>query len=364
MISSYSFDSITINGREINLDLILGDVATPLSMFEATAFLFIQKWFSSTDTFEQTTSGSTGVPKSIVITRQQMIASAQLTAEALRLKAGETSFLCVDPAYIAGKMMLVRSFVTGMKIVAVNPSANPFHGLPRNVPVDLTAIVPMQLNEILQSDQAYRLDSTKNILVGGATLNQEIQKKLAKFSGRIYATYGMTETVSHIALQSLNGPLASEYFTVLPGIKISADERGCLEINAPYLGEKIVTNDLVDIKNSRHFKWLGRVDNIINTGGVKVIPEKIEAEIHRLFEQHKVKNRFFISSIPDRMLGNKVILVIEGELAGITLETLKLGLRTILSNYEIPRETYTNINFVFTKNGKLNRWETTQQIGN
>ena len=251
-----------------------------------------------------------------------------------------------------------------MKIVAVNPSANPFHDLPRNVPVDLTAIVPMQLNEIIQSDQAYRLDSTKNILVGGAALNQEIQKKLSKLSGRVYATYGMTETVSHIALQPLNGPLASEYFTVLPGIKISADERGCLEINAPHLGEKIVTNDLVEIKNSSHFKWLGRADNVINTGGVKVIPEKIEAEIHRLFEQHKVKNKFLISSIPDPMLGSKVILVIEGELAGVTLETLKSHLKKILSNYEIPKEIYTNINFVFTENGKVNRRETTQQIGN
>ncbi len=155
----------------------------------------------------------------------------------------------------------------------------------------------MQLNEIIQSDQAYRLDSTKNILVGGAALNQEIQKKLSKLMGRVYATYGMTETVSHIALQPLNGPLASEYFTVLPGIKISADDRGCLEINAPHFGEKIVTNDLVEIKNSSHFKWLGRVDNIINTGGKKVIPEKIEAQINRLFDQHKVKNKFLISSI-------------------------------------------------------------------
>jgi o-succinylbenzoate---CoA ligase len=364
MTSSYSFDSITINGREIKLDLILRDAATPSSKFEASTFLFIQKWFSSTDTFEQLTSGSTGVPKNIVITREQMIASAQLTAEALQLKAGETSFLCLDPAYIAGKMMLVRSFVAGMKVVAANPSANPFHNLPRHVPVDLTAIVPMQLNDILQSDQVYRLDSTKNILVGGAPLNGEIQKKLSKLRGRIYATYGMTETISHIALQSLNGPYASEYFTVFPGIKISANERGCLEINAPHLGEKIVTNDLVEIKNSSHFKWLGRADNIINTGGVKIIPEKIEAEIHRLFEQHQVKNKFLISGIPDLMLGSKVILAIEGEVAGITLEKLKSALNEILSNYEIPKEIYTNINFVFTENGKVNRRETTQQIGN
>ena len=363
-MSSYSFDSITINGREIKLELILGDLATPLSTFEAATFLFIQKWFSSTNAFEQTTSGSTGVPKSILITRQQMIASAQLTAEALQLKAGETSFLCLDPAYIAGKMMLVRSFVVGMKIVAVNPSANPFDELPRNVAVDFTAIVPLQLNEIIESDQAYRLDSTKNILVGGAALNQAILKKLSKSSGRVYSTYGMTETVSHIALQAVNGPFASEYFTVLPGIKISADERGCLEIRAPHLGEKIVTNDLVEIKNPSHFKWLGRADNIINTGGIKVIPEKIEAEIHRLFEQHKVKNKFLISGIADRMLGSKIILLIDGELVGFTLETLKSHLKKILPTYEIPKEIYTNINFVFTENGKINRSETTQQIGN
>ena len=365
MMNSYPFDSITINGREIKLELILGDLATPQSRFEAATFLFVQKWFSSANTFEQTTSGSTGVPKSIVITRQQMIASAQLTSEALQLKAGETSFLCLDPAYIAGKMMLVRSFVVGMKIVAVNPSANPFHDLPRNVPVDLTAIVPMQLNEVIQSDQAYRLDSTKNILVGGAALNEEaMQKKLSTLSGRVYATYGMTETVSHIALQALNGPFASEYFTVLPGIKISADERGCLEINAPHLGEKILTNDLVEIKNPSHFKWLGRADNIINTGGVKVIPEKIEAEIHRLFEQHEVKNKFLISGIPDIMLGSKIIMLIDGELGGFTLESLKSHLKEILPTYEIPKEIYTNINFVFTENGKINRSETTQQIGN
>lgn len=361
---SYPFDSITINGREIKLDLILDAAATPLSAFEASTFLFIQKWFSSTDIFEQITSGSTGAPKSIVITRQQMIASAQLTAEALDLKTGDTSLLCLDPAYIAGKMMLVRSFIVGMKIVAVNPSVNPFHDLPSNAPVDLTAIVPMQLHEIIQSDQAYRLDSTKNILVGGAPLNQEIVIKLSKLRGRFFSTYGMTETVSHIALQSLNGPFASEYFTVLPGIKIGADERGCLEINASHLGEKIVTNDLVEIKNSKHFKWLGRADNIINSGGVKIIPEKIEAEVHRLFEHHHVKNKFLISSIPDPMLGRKVILIIEGELVAITLGTLKSLLRGILSNYEIPKDIYTNINLVFTKNGKINRRETTLQIGN
>jgi len=363
-MSTYPFDSITINGREILLADVVENAALPESGFEASTFLFIKKWFSASDTFAQKTSGSTGAPKEIVITREQMIVSAKLTAEALRLKNGDHALLCLDPEYIAGKMMLVRSLVTGMKIVAVNPVANPFRKIPRNVRVDFVAIVPMQLIEIIQSDLAYRLNSTKNILVGGAALDQGIKKKLSTFDGRVYATYGMTETISHIALQSINGPAASEYFTVLPGIKINADERGCLEINAPHLDEKVVTNDLVEINDARHFKWLGRIDNVINTGGKKIIPEKIEDQINRLFAQQMVRNKFFISSIPDPVLGNKLILIIEGALENITVETLKSHLRENLRNYEVPKKIYTNINFVLTKNGKLNRTETTQQIGN
>ena len=363
-MSTYPFDSITINGREVLLADVIENAASPESGFEASTFLFIQKWFSASDTFAQKTSGSTGVPKNILITRAQMIMSAKLTAEALRLKKGDHALLCLDTEYIAGKMMLVRSLVTGMKIVAVNPSPNPFREISRNVTVDFVAIVPMQLIEIIQSDQAYRLNSIKNILVGGAALDQGIKNKLSTFNGRVYATYGMTETISHIALQPVNGPAASEYFTVLPGIKISADDRGCLEINAPHFGEKIVTNDLVEIRDSSRFKWLGRIDNVINTGGKKIIPEKIEDQINRLFDQQKVRNKFFISSIADPVLGNKLILIIEGDLENLTGESLKSYLRENLRNYEVPKEIYTNINFVLTKNGKVNRKETTQQIGN
>jgi o-succinylbenzoate---CoA ligase len=360
----YSFDAITINGREIKLDHILHNASTPRSEFESSTFLFIQKWFSSSDTFIQKTSGSTGTAKSIMITRQQMIASAQLTREALDLKAGDSSLLCLDPEYIGGKMMLVRSFIVGMKIVAVDPSANPFRDIPSSVPIDFTAVVPLQLIEIMQSDRVYRLNSTKNILVGGMALYKEIQKKLVKFDSRIYATYGMTETISHIALQAVNGPFASEYFTVLPGIKIDVDDRGCLEINTPYLPEKIVTNDIVEINNSRDFKWLGRADNIINTGGVKVIPEKIESQIRVLFEQRNIKNKFFIWSRPDPVLGDKVILLVEGDLPNVSTETIKSSLKEILPSYEVPKEIYTNIPFILTETGKVNRGETTRQIGN
>jgi o-succinylbenzoate---CoA ligase len=364
VMSTYSFESISINGREIKLVHILQGTTVSLSGFEASTFLFIRKWFGDDDDFIQKTSGSTGTAKSISISRHQMIASAKLTAKALELKAGENSLLCLDPEYIAGKMMLVRSFITGMKIIATEPSSNPFHNLSHEMQIDFTAIVPLQLNEILQSDYVDRLHSVRNILVGGAAIDPGIKKKLSKFNSHIYATYGMTETISHIALQRVNGPFPSENFDVLPGIEIDVDDRGCLEIDVPYLPEKIVTNDLVEIKPSGHFKWLGRVDNIINTGGIKVIPEKIEDQIRGFFEQQNIGNKFLISSRHDALLGNKIILLIEGELKGISKETLKSNLKKILPLYEAPKEIHTNIRIVQTENGKINRSETSRQIGN
>jgi O-succinylbenzoic acid--CoA ligase len=354
---NYSFDTIIINNREVRLDRIINNNERAVTNFEASAFLFIRQWFHQTTTFMQQTSGSTGVPKQIAVTREQMVASALLTKQALMLNAGETSFVCLDPAYIAGKMMLVRSFVVDMKIVMAEPRLNPFQGLSENE-LDFTALVPLQLAELLQSDDKRRLNSFKSILIGGAAISPEIQKSTSKLTSRIYATYGMTETVSHIALQRINGRDASEYFTVLPGIEIYSDDRGCLVIHSPYLDEKIVTNDMVEIIDERHFKWLGRADNVINTGGVKMIPEKIELLIHKVFDNLGIKNKFFISSIKDVALGDRLILLIEGELDTTSIRAIKSSLKKNLHPYENPKEVFTNVNFVLTETGKVNRQET------
>jgi O-succinylbenzoic acid--CoA ligase len=345
------------------MDHILNNTATPLSGYEASTFSFIQKWFSTADEFVQNTSGSTGSPKPIAITRQQMEASARLTQQALQLHAGDTALVCLDPEFIAGKMMLVRSFITDMKIIAVNPSQNPFREIPSDIPIDFTALVPSQVYELLQSDQADRLNSIKNMLVGGAPLSEQAHALLSAYTCRLYATYGMTETVSHIALQAINGPAASTSFALLPGIKIGTDNRGCLEIEAPFLPQKITTNDLVDILDPHHFKWLGRSDNIINTGGIKVLPEKIEGEIRVLLDGLKINNKVLITSLPDPTLGNKVIMLVEGEIPHFPVENLRQLLKEKLRAYEIPKEFYFNVNFMVTKNGKIDRFETTRQLG-
>jgi O-succinylbenzoic acid--CoA ligase len=357
----YSFHIMRFNGREIRLEDILNKTAQARSAYEESAFSFIRGWSSDSDSFTQRTSGSTGKPKSISISRHQMVASARMTQQVLQLQAGETALLCLDAGYIAGKMMIVRAFTTDMNLIMVDPSSNPLKAIHAKERIDFIALVPAQLSEILQSDENHRLNEIKNIIVGGAELNESITNKISKFSGRVFETYGMTETISHIALRPVNGPWASEYFKTLPGITIGTDDRGCLEIHAPFLPEKVVTNDMVYLKNATSFKWIGRADNIINSGGIKINPESIEGEIQKLFVALQIQNRFIISSLPDPVLSNKLILIIEGNLP-TTIERLSTSLKEILPPYHVPRQIIVNAIFATTENGKVNRQETTKNI--
>lgn len=291
-----------------------------------------------------------------------MMASAKLTQQALDLKAHETALLCLDPNYIAGKMMMVRAFVTGMKLLAAEPSLNPFEKHFSHPAINFTALVPAQLTEILQSDSHPKLNEIRNIIIGGASLNEQTIKMASEFRGRIFATYGMTETVSHIALQPINGPFASDYFKVLPGVKINTDERGCLQIKTPFLNEEIATNDIVEIRNPTEFKWLGRSDNVINSGGVKIIPEKLEAKIQNLFNTMQIPNRYIVSSIPDPQFGNKLVLLIEGNMP-IAVERIRSALQEVLPPYHVPRQILVNATLIMTENGKINRLETKKKIG-
>ncbi len=244
------------------------------------ALQFCEKWLSGQESFTLQTSGSTGTPKQINVTRDQLKSSAHLTAKAIGLQKNDTSLICLDTRYIAGIMMIVRSLETSMNMIIVEPSSNPLEKVEEDDTIDFTALVPLQLETILKSPQREKLNKIKNTLIGGAALNPKTIKELEGLPCSFFATYGMTETLSHIALQKLNGKNAQDFFEVLPGITITKDERGCLVINAPHISvDPVITNDLVELFGSSQFRWLGRVDTIINTGGVKVIPEKIEATI-------------------------------------------------------------------------------------
>jgi o-succinylbenzoate---CoA ligase len=361
-LAPYLFDSIRINGREVLIQDIVKTASAPQSEFEASTFSFIRDWLTGKETFRQLTSGSTGDPKEITLSRDQMIASARMTEQALDLQAGWCALLCLNPSYIAGKMMLVRSFVTGMKVMAVEPSANPFLLLADDQPVDFSALVPSQIHDIVRSEKAGVLNRINTIIIGGAAMDSETREKLSEFSCRFYATYGMTETLSHIALMALNGKLASDYFTVLPGVAISRDKRGCLVIQSNHLPEKITTNDLVEIRDASSFRWVGRWDNVINSGGLKVIPEKLEKDIVKILIGLGIHQNFFVSSLPDQKLGNKIVLVIEHEVGPELLENIRTEIKGKMRPQEVPKEVYTTKRFVYTESGKIDRSATMKRI--
>jgi O-succinylbenzoic acid--CoA ligase len=359
----YPYATIRINGREVSLQDILKDNETPRDDFEKSTFSFIRQWHGPQRDFELRTSGSTGPPKKITITRDQMIASARATAKAIDLRQGYTALTCLDTSYIAGQMMLVRSFTTGMKVIAVTPSANPFRRLDVRDKIDFTALVPYQVQAVIQSPEDAYFNTIGIIIIGGAALPLQAREQLQRYQARFFATYGMTETLSHIALQPLNGKDASAYFQVLPGIVVQQDERHCLVIEAPHLPEKVVTNDVVELQNSTHFQWLGRFDTIINSGGVKVIPEKVEAEVEKALRCLNIYCDFFISGVPDSQLGEKIILIIKEKiLTDEELGNLYTALQKSLSRYEIPKEVIVLKSFDMTETGKINRYSTLENL--
>jgi o-succinylbenzoate---CoA ligase len=354
----YPFQSIDLNNREVFLKDILSDSVSFKDDFEKTTCFFIRDWFRGNEDFEISTSGSTGTPKRTIIKKNQMVANASATARALQLKTMDHAMVCVDTKYIAGQMMLVRCFVTGMSIHAVTPSANPLAAYNWGKNIHVVAFVPYQLSAILQSKHAAELSSITNVIVGGAPITEQLIQQLQSCKCHAFATYGMTETISHIALRQLNGPEKSDYYKVLPGITIDVDHRSCLVIKTAYLPEKIITNDMVEIINSTSFKWLGRADNVINSGGVKVSPEQIEARIELVMKAVNLHLQYIVTSLPDPTLHEKIVVVIESEpIDNQFKETLLSEMSKVLERYQIPKDILSLPLFPRTQTGKTNRLE-------
>ncbi len=305
------------------------------------AFEFFSEWFSSKKYLTVHTSGSTGKPKAIRLLKEHMINSALTTSRYFELDEERISaLLCMSPKYIAGKMMLVRAVISGWELDVVEPALNP---LKQRKMYDFTAMVPLQVYHSLED-----LHKVKTLIVGGGAVSNSLQKKLITARPRIYSTYGMTETVTHIAVKKINWLTGiTNYYEVLPGITVEKDERDCLVINAPNISKKqIITNDIVNVIDDTHFCWEGRFDNIINSGGVKIIPEKLEEKLDKNIDQ-----RFFISAVQDDALGQKVVLIIEGK------KTSAIDFIGI-HKYEVPKEIYYLDKFEETKTGKINRKKT------
>ena len=344
------FQLIKINGKsysENNLHELFSDIGTDDRDWLSAIHDFLKAWFSQNDYIEANTSGSTGKPKSILLKKSAMVHSARITCTFFQLGSESNALLCLPAHYIAGKMMLVRAMVAGFNLMVTKPISTPFDNI--KAAIDFTAVTPMQL---ANSFQTTAMSKVGKIIVGGGQLSAKLEEQCAMLFPEIYETYGMTETCSHIALRKVNGKDKSGIFTLLPGISIRFDSRGCLAISAPYVSdEEIITNDLVEIVNENQFKWLGRFDNVINTGGVKVFPESVEKKINHLFEE-----RYFVASLPDEKTGERVILVLENEDPNLDkLQDLKKNLASVLSKFEMPKEIYCLREFIETESGKVRR---------
>ena len=307
--------------------------------FEKPVGHFLLNWFDDRPYVEMKTSGTTGKPKLIKLDKQAMVNSALATGDYFDLSPGDRIMHCLPVNYVAGKMMLVRAFILGLDTDFVAPTSHPF--LPNNdQSYDFIAMVPLQAQNSLK-----QLLNVKKLIVGGVGISKTLENKLAKLPTVVYETYGMTETITHIAAKKIG----EKAFTVLPKVTISYDENNCLVIHAPHISRKIiVTNDLVEVINENQFIFLGRHDNIVNSGGIKLIPEKIEEKLST-----KISSRFFVGGIPDHTLGEKLILVIEGDKS----ENLNLDFEA-LDKYEKPKEILFISKFVETASGKIMRKET------
>lgn len=332
---------------------------------------FLQEWNSPSETLLVHTSGSTGKPKPMWVEKQRMLNSAHITCDFLGLRPGDSALLCMSLDYIAGKMMVVRSIERKLRLFSVKPSGHPLsdESLTKMVEMDFdfVAMVPMQVYNTLQVPQEReRLSRIKHLIIGGGAIDDALAEELRSLPGAVWSTYGMTETLSHIALRRLNGEEASEWYQPFDSVGVSLNSDGCLVIDAPLVcSEPLVTNDIAEIKQqetSSHssdasssskvsfphvlFRIKGRKDNVICSGGIKIQIEEVE----NLLRQH-LDAPFLLAKKKDEKFGEIAVLVTEsGDLEGV-----EAICRQVLPKYWVPRQYLHFDQLPMTETGKPKR---------
>lgn len=337
---NYVHPTFSLNGEKLDFFALKAKII-PLKNSNEEHFAqlanFIEQWFSDQDEVTLTTSGTTGKPKPIQVKKQAMVASALATASYFKIPANTKALHCLPVQYIAGKLMFVRAILLGWDLTYIKPTSNPMDNL--NSEFDFVAMVPLQVENSLN-----KMQLIKQIIIGGAKLNTTLKNKLLEFDTQVFETYGMTETVTHIAAKRISETV----FSALPNVTFKTDDRDCLVIDAPRVCDaNVITNDVVDLISETKFVWKGRADNVINSGGVKLFPEKIEEKLEKY-----ISTRFFVAGIPDEKLGFKLILIIEGEKQHINFDTM-----SELQKFEVPKQIYFVSEFLETETSKIKRSE-------
>ena len=307
---------------------------------------FLSEWNNDSLFVHVQTSGSTGAPKPMLAEKRRMLASARITNDFLGLREGDAALLCMSLDYIAGKMMVVRSIERGLKLLTVEPSGHPMNHsqlATDDCQIDFAAMVPLQVYNTLQvPEERKRLLQIRHLIIGGGAIDEALGAELKNFPNAVWSTYGMTETLSHIALRRLSGPEASDWYIPFPSVKVSLSEDGCLVIDAPEVcPERLVTNDIAEI-SPQGFRILGRKDNVICSGGIKIQIEEVESRLRPF-----LRVPYLISKRPDPKFGEVSVLLTEG-----SIDEARQICERILPKYYLPRH-YLHVDRIpLTETGK------------
>lgn len=318
---------------------------------------FLSEWNNGSDRVLVHTSGSTGKPKPMMVEKKRMLNSARITCDFLGLKPGDSALLCMSLDYIAGKMVVVRSIERHLHLISVSPSGHPLKDI--NEEITFAAMVPMQVYNTLQvPEERERLTHIRHLIIGGGAIDAALEQELRSLPGNIaiWSTYGMTETLSHIALRRINGAEASEWYQPFDSVKISLTEEGCLVIDAPLVcSETLVTNDIVEIESyiynkveKLRFRIKGRKDNVICSGGIKIQIEEVEE-----FLKPHLEKPFMLAKKKDEKFGEIAVLLSEDK----GIKKVEATIRRLLSDhkYWIPREFLHVDHLPLTETGKPKR---------
>ena len=308
---------------------------------------FLSEWNDSSEFVHVQTSGSTGAPKPMLVEKRRMLASARITCDFLGLRSGDTALLCMSLDYIAGKMMVVRSIERGLKLISVEPSGHPLSNVEY---VDFAAMVPMQVYNSLQvPEERERLMRIRHLIIGGGAIDDQMAAELRTFPNAVWSTYGMTETLSHIALRRISGPDTSEWYTPFPSVRVTHNDEGCLVINAPEVCEEpLVTNDIVEFSSDHSkFRIIGRRDNVICSGGIKIQIEEVERHL-----RPHLHVPYLLTKRHDPKFGEVAVLLTEG-----SVEEAREVCQRMLSKYHQPRYYLHVARIPLTETGKPARQE-------
>jgi o-succinylbenzoate---CoA ligase len=329
-----SLHGLIISNRIYPLDQ-LGDVCenmladSSVPPWEKKIYTFIQEWINDKDYIIQLSSGTTGTPKELKLSKDAMLRAADNTNSLFDLRFGMTALLCLPVEYIAGKMMIVRALAGGLNLLITEPSSMPdMAGFGK---IDFCAMVPLQVFNSLNTVETLR--RIKKLIIGGAEIRDELEVIIRDLPNEVYATYGMAESYSHVAIRRINGTERERNYHAVPGVKFDVDTRSCLAIKADYLGKKIQTNDVVDLYDDTTFRWIGRFDNLINSGGIKIVPEEVEAVVSKATGFDCA-----VIGLADEKLGEKVVLVLERGGSEITEQEIQSTLLNELPKRMQPKE--------------------------